>query len=215
MSVELRLQKFIDAMQITSDIDNLDNDAPQVMRRTSSAIQKTSTFVVSKAEPHDMILPLNVIWLCFDPSSSYYKNALRRVSKDADSNGSFEHTWEVMYFYDDIWGDQYYDGEDMNNMTGNTPGAATTTSLGLVTLVGTPDDPQNPAVILEGDTRLSDPRVPLPHSHPEKPATMVQHDDGILTIANGTPAPGSMLISTSTTEAAWRIPTEDDLANGA
>lgn len=214
MSVELRLQKFIDAIQITSDIDNLDNDAPQVMRRTSASIQKTSTFVASKSEPHDMVLPLNVIWICYDPNSRYYKNALRRISKEPDTNGSFEHSWEVMYFYDDIWGNQYYDAEDMQNLTAKIPGAATNTTLGLVTIVGTPEDPANPAIILEGDSRLSDPRTPLPHSHPEKPATMLQHDDGILTITAGSPAQGSMLISTSATEATWRIPTEDDIEAG-
>lgn len=211
MATELRLQKFIDAIQITSDIDNLDNDAPQIMRRTSSSIQKTSTFVVATKEPHDMILPINVIWFCFDKTSQYYKQALKRISKDPDPSGSFEHTWEVLYFYEDIWADQSYAQEDLDKLTGDIPGAATTSTLGLVMLTTDPEDPAAPRVILEGDSRLSDPRDPKPHSHPEKPATMLQHDDGVLTIDNGVPAAGSMLISTSATTAAWRKPTEADL----
>tara|TARA_Y100001963_G_scaffold139226_1_gene204828 strand:+ start:3733 stop:4368 length:636 start_codon:yes stop_codon:yes gene_type:complete len=209
MATELRLQKFTDAIRITSDIDNLDNDAPQVMRRTSASIQKTSTFVVAKIEPHDMVLPLNVIWFCFDPNSSYYNKALRRVSKDPSA--SFEHTWEVLYFYSDLWLDQHYAPEDLDKLTADIPGAATVSDLGLVLLATAPEDPNNPVVILEGDSRLTDARDPKPHSHPEKPATMLQHSDGVLTIKNSAAVAGALLFSTSTTEAEWRKPTPEDL----
>lgn len=212
--MELKLQDFITAMAVTSDVDNLSKDTPQVMRRENSAIQKTSTFVVSINEPHDMILPLNVVWLCYDGTSSYYKKALKRISKDVDENGFFTNTWEVLYFYDDIWLDQFYDAEDSDKLSNAViPTGATTDTLGLVRLsYPAPEGEEGmPIVVSEGDPRLTDAREPLPHTHPEIPTSMLQHANGVVTIANGEPSVGKCLRATSETSATWDFLTEDDI----
>lgn len=212
--MELKLQNYINAIEITSDVENLSKDTPQVMRRENTAIQKTSTFVVAINEPHDMILPLNVIWVCFDGTSGLYKKALKRVSKDPDENGQLVQTWEVLYFYDDLWHDQYYDAEDKDKLSNVViPSGATTDTLGLVRLShpAPEGDEGMPVVVSEGDPRLSDAREPLPHVHPEIPATMLQHANGVVTVMNGEPAVGKVLKATSETSATWDFLTEDDI----
>lgn len=210
--MELRLQTFIDAIGITSDVDNLSKDTPQVMRRLNAAIQRTSTFVVAIEEPDNMILPLNVIWVCFDSTSKYYKQALKRKSKDADPSGDFTHTWEVLYFYQDIWEEQVYDAADQASLTNiQIPTGATTSKLGLVKLSHAPADALLPVVVVEGDPRLSDARTPKPHSHAEIPATMLQHSNGVVTIANGQPAVGKVLKATGNDSATWDHLTQADI----
>lgn len=210
--MELKLQTFIDAMAITSDVDNLSENAPQVMRRVNTAIQKTSTFVIAVNEPLGMILPINVIWLCYDSTSPHYRHALKRISKDADENGKYTNSWEVLYFYEDIWGDQEYDAEDRESLSNVVvPGGATTTLLGLVKLSAVPADALMPVVISEGDVRLTNARDPLPHSHMEIPATQLKHATGIVTIANGTPAIGKCLKALGPNSATWDFLLAEDI----
>ena len=214
--MELKLQNFIDAMGVTSDVDNLSQDTPQVMRRENTAIQKTSTFVVSILEPVGMILPLNVIWLCYDATSGNYKSALKRVSKDADPGGAYTYSWEVLYFYDDIWLDQAYDAEDSDKLSNAViPAGATTSTLGLVKLSTPSTTPGMPIVVTEEDERLSDPRTPKAHSHAEIPATTLQHANGVVAINIGEPAIGKVLMATGPGSAGWAFLTADQIQPAA
>lgn len=211
--MEKRLQDFVLAVGITSDIANLDSTAPQVIYKNNPSIAKTSTFVIGKNEPHDMVLPLNVVWLDWNPNSPTYRHAKVRESKDADPSGTYVHTWRTLYFYDEIWTDQAYDQEDSDAISnGEAPGPATITELGLVRLATAWTGQGYPAVLVEGDPRLSDPRVPKDHTHPEKPATSLAHDSGaVVTITSGTPEAGAVLMATSSTSAGWAKIREEDL----
>jgi len=203
--MELLLQRYIAGLEVVSDAANLSEETPQVMRRTNTSIGKTSTFVCALKEPWNMILPLNVIWIDFNPNSSTYRHALKRVSKDADGlNAEYNHTWEVLYYLENIWDEQFYDTDDLSSIgSGETAGAASTTEMGIVLISHDAPDGSTPVAVVQGDPRLDDAREPLPHEHAEIPATELQHATGVVAISNGTPAVGSVLKATSSTSAGW------------
>jgi hypothetical protein len=208
--MELALQNYIEALEVTSGISDLSDEIPQIVRRTNPSVGKTSTFVCSVLEPHNMILPLNVIWIDFNPNSSTYRNALMRVSKDP--KGLYENSWEVQYYYDNIWNNQYYDEEDSALInSGNSIDSATTSSMGIVLISTAPEMGQIPVAITEGDPRLTDPRTALPHSHQEKPTTQLQHSEGVITIEGGPAPEGSVLRFNGNGSASWSKLTESDL----
>ena len=211
--MELLLQRYIAGLEVVSDAGNLSEETPQVMRRTNPSVGKTSTFVCALLEPWNMILPLNVIWIDFNPNSDTYRHALRRVSKDADpQNVDRNHTWEVLYYLEHIWVEQYYDADDLAAIgSGETAGAASTTEMGIVLISHDPAEGQTPIAIVEGDPRLTDAREALPHSHAEIPATELQHADGVVAISNGTPEVGSVLKASSPTSAGWSKLMEADI----
>ena len=211
--MEKRLQDVILALGVASDIDNLNAKTPQVVYKNNPSIAKVSTFVVSQDEPHDMVLPLNVVWLDWNPNSSTYRHALVRESKDVDPEGKYNHTWRVLYYYEDIWTDQYYDQDDLDTIgSGDAPGAATINDLGVVRLARPWDGAGFPAAIVDGDPRLSDDRYPKPHTHPEKPASQLAHESGaVVTITSGVLVEGAVLKATSATTAGWRKIKEEDL----
>lgn len=210
--MELELQRYISGLEFVSDAKNLSDETPQIIRRTNAQIGKTSTFVCAIKEPWNMILPLNVIWIDFNPNSPTYRHALKRISKDADPMGVHNHSWEVLYYLEHIWVDQYYDADDLASIgSGETAGAATTTELGIVLISHDPAPGTVPVAIADNDPRLSDAREPLPHSHPEIPATMLQHANGVVTISNGVPQVGAVLKATSASSAGWAKLQEADL----
>lgn len=202
--MELLLQRYIAGLEIVSDAGNLSEETPQVMRRTNPSVGKTSTFVCALLEPWNMILPLNVIWIDFNPNSKTYRHALRRLSKDADPAGQYNHSWEVLYYLDHIWTEQFYDADDLAAIgSGETAGAASTTTMGIVLISHDAPDGSTPTAIVEGDPRLSDAREALPHNHDEIPATQLQHSDGIVAISNGTPEAGAVLKASGPNAAGW------------
>lgn len=211
--MEKRLEDFVLAVGVTSDIANLDSTVSQVLYKNNPSIAKTTTFVIGKNEPHDMVLPLNVVWLDWNTGSATYRHALVRESKAVDPKGKYEHTWRVLYFYDEIWADQEYDetdGEAISN--GDAPGPATITELGLVRLATPWSGDGYPAALVDTDPRLTDARTPLPHTHPEKPAVSLAHDSGsVVTITGGVPSEGAVLMATSSTAAGWAKISEEDL----
>lgn len=210
--MELRLQQLIANLEQVSNVRNLDSNNPIVVRISHPTNSKVSVIVCSTSEPNTLILPLNVIWFSFDPTSEYFRKALKRVSKTPSS--PFQNTWSVITTYDEVFIDQYYDADDTELLTDTTiPEPATTTSLGIARLSYPAQVASNPVVVTDGDPRLSDARNPLPHDHPEVPATMLKTSQGVVTISGSeAPTAGCVLVATSDTTAQWRKLRSSDLA---
>lgn len=212
---EYRLDKLVQDVESISNIQNLDPLNPIVVRLSHPTNRTVSAIVAALGEPHTLVLPLNVTWIDFNPMSRNYRKTLRRVSKDANVSAGTQHTWEVIERYDDVFVVQYYDEHDTGMLTTQNPVAiATPDILGVVRLSGPSATPSNPAVVVEGDPRLSDPRQPLGHTHPERPTTQLKTASGVVTIGGSeAPVEGATLIATSATTAVWRKLTTSDIQN--
>lgn len=210
---ELKLEKLIQDVENISNIRNLDALNPKVVRLSHPTNRQVTAIVAAHREPHTLVLPLNVTWMVFDPLSTLYRKALRRVSKEPDVVAGTEHTWEVVELYDDVFVTQYYDDADTALLTTQNPvSIATTDTLGVVRISVESATPSNPVGIVEGDPRLSDPRQPLPHTHPERPATQLKTATGVVTIGGSdAPEEGAVLIATSPTTAVWRKLSTSDI----
>lgn len=204
--MELRLQNLITDFERVSNVRNLDPNNPIVMRLSHPTNATVHVIVCALSEPKTLVLPLNVTWFVYDPQHKYYRQALRRASKDADPSGEFEHTWELVTTYDEVFVDQYYDQEDTDRLSDNSgPPPAQTDTLGIARLSVAAEVSSNPVVVTEGDPRLSDARPPLAHTHPERPARQLRTSEGVVTIeGSAAPVPGAALVATSATTAEWR-----------
>lgn len=210
---EKNLELIIDALRVVSDIQNMDETNPITHRQSNPTIRKVNTVVCAYREPYNLIVPLNFIWFCFDPKSDYYRTALRRVSKEADAQKGFVHTYEVIDTMAQYEEDQYYDDEDAALLAQNDPlPIATDDVLGIARLSVPPVSGATPVVVGDNDPRNSDPREPTEHTHPEVPATQIKTKTGVVTIGNSAaPVTGSVLIATSPTTAVWRPLTSNDI----
>ncbi len=203
--MELRLEQMIDALETVSNIRNLQANNPQIMRLSHPTNATVHVIVCALEEPYTQVLPLNVTWFNYNPESDYYRRALRRVSKKP-TDGGFNHTWEVIDTYDEVFVNQEYDAIDtayLTNVQAVPP--ASVTELGTVKLSVTPADPANPKAVVEGDPRLTDARPPTSHSHAQVPAQQLKTSVGNVTISgSAAPVVGSTLIATSASSAEWR-----------
>ena len=204
--MEKRLQDLIADFERVTNVRNLDENNPIVMRISHPTNASVHVIVCALSEPDTLVLPLNVTWFVFDPQHEYYRRALRRLSKDADSVLGFTHTYELVETYDEVFVDQVYDLADQDLLSDNSiPDPAQVGSLGIARLSFPAEVPSNPVVVTEGDPRLVDARTPLAHTHPEQPARQLQTSEGIITIEGSVaPLAGMALIATSGTTAAWR-----------
>lgn len=212
---ELRLDTLIENLEEVSNLQNMDPLNPIVVRLSHPTNRTVTAVVCAQSEPYTLVLPLNVTWFDFNPLSANYRKALRRVSKDADSVNGREHTWEVIENYNDVFVTQYYDEADTAQLTTQNPvPAATTTVMGVARISVDAQVPSNPVAVVEGDPRLSDPRQPLAHTHPEQPATQIQTAEGVVTVGGSEGAvAGAVLIATGPTTATWRKLTTSDIQN--
>lgn len=210
---ELKLQQLISSLETASDIRNMDEANPIVHRLSNSTIRKVTAIVCAVKEPNNLVLPLNVTWFVFDPLSPYYRQALRRVSKTANTQAGTANTWQLVDTIEQVFEDQYYDEEDTAIINADDPTpVASTTVQGVARLSVPAADPQNPVVVGEGDPRLTDPRMPKPHTHPEIPATQIKTKTGAITIdQTKVPVVGATLVATSSTTAEWRKLTSSDI----
>lgn len=210
---ELKLQQLIDSLEVASDIRNMDEANPITHRLSNSTIRKVTAIVCAVKEPVALILPLNVTWFVFDPLSPYYRQALRRVSKNSVNGSGFAHNWQLVDTIAEVFVDQFYDEEDAALLNQDDPIPVASTSVqGVARLSYTPADPSDPVVVGEGDPRLSDARPPKPHNHPEVPATQIKTRTGVVTISQDkVPVVGATLVATSSTTAEWRQLTTSDI----
>lgn len=142
--------------------------------------------VVSHLEPDYRLYPFNVIWVPADTGSADYAKALRRSDKLA-SNG-YRNTWDELTEFSDLTSEnQYYDMSDDNTFLLGELGLhgqvmpANQNRLGSVLIGTAPVDPANPLAVVTGDTRMSNQRAPVSHSHPAQPYT---HLVGSTTLAS-------------------------------
>ena len=209
--MELRLQEFIRDLEHVAKTHGMAANNPVVTRLSRPALASLTVVVLAEEEPDTQILPLNVTWINLDPTSSHFRRALRRVSKTPVA--PYNHEYEVLDLYDDVFVEQYYDaGDEAIVSSGGVTSAATTSELGLVKLTAAPADPQNPVVVENTDPRLADARVPTAHTHPQEPAASLA-TTGTNVVINGStpPTAGMLLFAVSGTEATWRFATTADV----
>lgn len=209
--MELRLQKLIESLVQISSERGVSENNPVVTRVSSPSAGALNVVVISHEEPTTLVLPINVIWITTDPLSNYYHRARRRVSKVDPGTGG--HTWESITRYDDAFVTQTYDAADEAIITaGPSASLATETQAGLIRLSTPPAVTGDPIAVGDNDPRLTDARTPLPHTHPQAPAGTLQTTAGNVVIStSNAPTVGSVLVATSTTEAAWRPLTQSDI----
>lgn len=202
--MELRLQQLIEDFERVSNVRNLDPNNPIVMRISHPTNATVHVIVCALTEPKTLVLPLNVTWFVYNPQHQFYRRALRRVNKQAST--VFDHTWELIDRYDQVFVDQYYDAEDTERLSDNSgPPPAQVDTMGIARISVPAEVPSNPIVVTEGDPRLTDARVPLAHTHPEEPARQLRTSTGVVTIAgSAAPVAGAVLVATSATTAEWR-----------
>lgn len=211
--MEKQLVDIREALRVISNIQNLDDTNPIVHRLSNSTVRRVHCDVAALREPYNEILPLNVIWFDFNPQSAYYNTARRRVSKEPDARAGTTHTWEVIETMAEYEVDQYYDQEDADLLAQDDPiPAATVTTLGIARLSVAPKDGAAPVAVGEGDPRLTNPRKPLDHTHPEKPASILKTKTDTITIGNSpTPEVGATLVVGAGKNAVWRKLTSTDI----
>lgn len=214
-AMELRLEKFIDSAEIIGNMGDLNNETPVVLRYQDPQSLRTITFVCSQVEPTKMVLPANVVWVNFDRNSIYYKQALKRTGKTSGSHAEFEHSWELLYFYAEVFDNQYYDPADLADLEDERVGYAQVSTAGIAKLTTAPTQALAPRIISEGHYSLTNNRDPLDHEHPEKPATKLKTVSSFVSITNQpTPLIGMALVCDSHTTASWRKLTETDVNMG-
>lgn len=171
--MELKLEKYIDALELTTNIHR-QHEAPIVVRLTDDATGKATVVCCSYHQPKYVLLPIQAIWIDFNPDSDTYKHAYARTVKAANPA---DDKWELLYFYEDAFPDQEYDPADTGMISISLPPPATVAVHGIGYLS---HEQAESRVAVEGDSRLTDNRDPLPHNemHPEKPATIVRTGDG-------------------------------------
>lgn len=213
MPSEKRLEDLVNTLEHLSDINNQSEDTPIVMRHTDVVSNRTVAIVCSQVEPINMVLPLNVVWFCFKPESPLYKQALKRTSKDPGTFQSqdIEQSWDILYFYEDILENQVYDPADLSLIQVSGTPFATITQLGKVRLTQDPLDTNLPVAIVDDDPRMFNDRDPLPHTHPEVPATMLSHATGHSVVQDSVPSIGAVLLHDDQGDLSWRQLLEEDL----
>ena len=213
--MELKLQQLIEDFERVSNVRNLDLNNPIVMRISHPTNATVHVIVCAVTEPETLVLPLNVTWFVYDPQHVYYRHALRRVSKDEDTEAGTADTWELITTYDEVFIEQYYDDIDTSLLTDTSgPPAATTSELGIARISVPAEVSSNPIVVVEGDPRLSDARQPLAHTHPEVPAEQLRTSQGVVNIyGSGAPEVGATLVATGPNSAEWRKLRSSDIAS--
>jgi hypothetical protein len=210
---ELRLDQLIDDLEGLSNLQNMDALNPIVVRISHPTNRTVAVIACAQKEPSTLILPLNVIWVDFDPLSDNYRKALRRVSKTQDSVEGRDHTWETVETYAEVFAIQVYDDADTALLTTQNPvPAASVNVMGVARLSVEPEVSSNPVAVAEGDPRLSDARAPTAHTHDEIPATQLKTANGIVTIGGSeAPVAGATLVATGSNSAVWRKLTTSDI----
>lgn len=202
---ELRLY----AEALISSTDFVELNSPMLFRRSSPVLGLSYTIVISKTEPVNQVLPINVLWLCMDESSDYYKNFLQRVSKTALA--PYQNTWRRVTSMAQLNQIQSFDAEDSG--WADILDKATDATYGIARLTEEPAYVGQPTFVSQTDVRLSDRRAPLEHSsmHPNLPATAFSHTDGAITVTKGPAANHVLVVAESSTDASMKTLTVSDL----
>ena len=184
---------------------------------------KKFVVLVSLLEPDTLTVPYNVTWINADPEHEDYKVLMRRVDAEKYDDKDYRGSWSVLSSVEEIFTEEQYFKKEADPILGAIPDfrppLASDLRLGGFTLSETSviDDADEPVVVGTNDPRMSDARVPLPHSHPDEPRTMLSAGDGSdkYVLIPSTDAPtGYLLFITEETEdgnfiAEWLPPTTE------
>lgn len=77
-------------LAVTGFMDDTSKD--KITRQINPTLNISCTFIAASAEPVGVVLPMNVVWLCMDVNSAFYRKFLARKSKTPA--GGFQNTWE-------------------------------------------------------------------------------------------------------------------------
>lgn len=132
--------------------------------------------IVGYLEPTFVELPYNVLWLNCNPGASTFKQILRRLSHVSD--GQHRGSWQRVISLPDLYAvKQFYrkvaEGTvdvDVDPSDMAVP-RATTTAVGIVTLL---NESADSVAVSDSDARMSDPRYPNYHEHPDKPRRKIR-----------------------------------------
>ncbi len=103
-----QLESYISALLNLAQVQGVTSTNPILYKVVTGS---DKMIVVSFTEPAGLTLPLNVLWLVADSSSSNYSKILRRTSKTY--SGTYANTWtETTDYSDVITTTQYYASED-------------------------------------------------------------------------------------------------------
>lgn len=189
-----------------------DTSTAQVMRQINPILNTSSTQIICDTEPFDFVLPMNVIWLCMDKKSDFYRKLLQRKSK-TPANG-LHHTWTLVTNINTVWAPQYYDPADIGD--GSEYEKATKTSQGIARLTTEPSSVNRPTFVSISDLRNTNARKPLPHDemHPEKPLVNVRTASGRVLMDADVGANGTTFVADSDIKASYgKIDAADLLEN--
>jgi hypothetical protein len=197
MMTDQQLRMYADAL--LQVVRYADNPVDYVFKRNNPVLSLSYTIVVSKTEPVNQVLPLNVIWLVMDDSNENYKMFFQRTSKTP--NDGFEYTWIPVTSMTQLNQVQYFDASD--SAVTSSVGLATETDLGLAKLTVESAYIGKPKFVAETDPRLSDARYPTEHTsmHSEIPATRLKHSEGEIAIIDGPADEHDLIVAADATSA--------------
>lgn len=182
------LNQYADALLRTTGFD-LTPDQVHITRVVSPVLNIMSTQAVANTEPHDISLPLNVVWLCMDKATPFYKVLLARESKEPSQG--FQNTWKPLTNLSQVWIPQYYDNNE--GSVSSSIANATDLTLGVARLTEQPEAAAYPKFVSTSDPRRSDARYPNEHTHPERPAVLLKHVEGSVNVDADQPLVGQTL----------------------
>lgn len=157
-------------LAVTGFMDDTSKD--KITRQINPTLNISCTFIVASTEPAGVVLPMNVVWLCMDVNSTFYRKFLARKSKTPA--GGFQNTWEEVTNFNSLWAPQYYDPSDISG--GDEIPNASVDTYGIARLTTAPATVGRPTFVSVSDPRNTDKRTPLPHDemHAEKPLVDVK-----------------------------------------
>ena len=176
----------------------------KIYRHFNATLNKITVVSLSDEEP-TRTLPLNVVWLVLDKNSDYYMSFMKRTSKTP--SGGFKNTWVQITSLNSVWAEQYYDAVDGNPDSVKVP-VATDSTYGIAKLTTGFASAASATFVVDEDTRLSDARYPVDHTHPEKPLVDVV---GVVNMDNGSPVNGATFVAADSASAVQRRVTNSDL----
>jgi len=179
------------------------------------------SILVSYLEPDTLTVPYNVTWINANPEHEDYKTLMRRVDAEKYDDSGYRGSWAVLTTVEEIYNEVQYFKKESDPILGEIdkfrPPLATIKTAGGFYLNREAADDTDPIVVGNNDVRMSNKRVPKPHSHAKLPITMLSAGDGtdkyVATTTND-PVAGDMLFITGEDEdgnyiGTWLPPTTE------
>lgn len=186
-------------LSVTGFMDDTSKD--QIVRQINPTLNISCTHIIASHEPVGVVLPMNVIWLCMDVDSTFYRKFIARKNKTP--SGQYQNTWEEVLNFNAFWAPQYYDPADTS--AGGGIQNANEDDYGIARLTTEPASTGRPTFVSVSDPRNTDARTPLPHDemHPEKPMVNVKTVQDRVNMDAVSGAQGSTFIADTNVKASY------------